>query len=227
MDIFTARGPVRKALNHHNVFYSQSWTWAKWGRHLSERAISVNPITGNPIGPVVRVQQLVSTLSLRFLFVPPGTIDSRATPSVIVATGLWLPRLEGGTTPGKPILPGWTEPIAQDINAAPCQLQFTVTTVSRILWVPPFLDTIFCVLGCFNFLVLFVFWDVCFIVPFQQRGSWGLHIHAVLLMCYCSSGCHSAHKPQYHYLNSCLLLANECLKASGHWGSGLVPEILQ
>lgn len=45
-----------------------------------------NPITSNPIGPVLRAQQQVGALSL-CLFVPPGTAASRATTSVAVATG--------------------------------------------------------------------------------------------------------------------------------------------
>lgn len=75
----------------------------------------------------------MSLLSLppSLVFVCPGTDSSRAATSIVLATGPRAPGLEGGTTPGK-LPPRWIERLDRDINAAPCQLQFTIATVSLI-----------------------------------------------------------------------------------------------
>lgn len=66
MDIFCwTRRLAGKALNPSNVFIAGAELELNGDATCQREPLVGNPITSNPIGPVVRTQQLVSTLSLR------------------------------------------------------------------------------------------------------------------------------------------------------------------
>lgn len=122
---------VRKALNLSDVFIAKAELELNGDATCQREPLVGNPITGNPIGLVVGAQQLVATLSLHlclFLLTPPTV--------VLPHQSLWRQACEcQGYKAARPLanfLPGGQRG-TQDINAAPCQLQFTVTTVSLIL----------------------------------------------------------------------------------------------
>lgn len=125
-------------VNHGDVFTAKAELELNKDTTCQREPLEGNPIIGNPAA------QRQERSSSRWAATRPPSSRLPVLLLLLALVTVVLPHhscgcqgLGGATTPAGRLPPKWTERIAQDINASPCQLPFRVSTVSPVLFALP------------------------------------------------------------------------------------------